>query len=94
MLASEIPIGRIARLLRTSPDRRELETPNFIFLFRTYSGLFKTWPTNEKATIEKCYPPNDEWEVELLPETTTITFKFDGVSWSRPNGYSSPYDNK
>jgi hypothetical protein len=80
MLAKDIPIGRVGK-------------HHGILLFKTYGEhLFKFWPNNKTATLEAADPGNELWEVELLPPNTTVTFKFDGVSWSRPDDYKSEYD--
>jgi hypothetical protein len=89
----DLPIGRIGRYTGMK------DYPNYLYVarFSELGGYLKIWPntdsTTKKASAEvvsdtdlKKSSTLREMEVELLPETTTVTFQFNGINgWRTMN---------
>ena len=73
----DLPKRRIAKLVKSSHG------PNFLYFARDAQNASNDkflwiWPKKGSFEMRDTSDSNGEWDVELLPKNTTVTFLFDG----------------
>ena len=69
----DLPKRRIAKLVKSkflyfARDAQDASNDKFLWI----------WPTRGAFEMRDTSDSNGEWDVELLPKNTTVTFLFDG----------------